>query len=707
MKTVSFFWAYLKNIVDSILKTYNEFNNFTLLKKTTVIALSFIISLLSIIALFNFVDIPMKYNEFIVGSSTWRAEGKAVDLLAGPLFIFVFILSFGFISFILEKIKIKAFNNYKIIFKENSLIIKSVICLLILGISLFYISKNKLYENDLIVDISVVSSIANDYQIFYDTGSGFNERESVRNTVKNHGQFIIPSSKISRLRIDPGSKPGLVVIDKISIASGNSIIHFSGDELRQNFAPVHHISSFEIIEDKLNIVSMGNDPHFIYTGEYFPHSFNYQKIGAVFFALFVMLILIIFHAKIKILFLIIYLNFLKDYKYWLVPFIIISVELYLKRNLSTILLLPSFFAFFLGILHLAYSKYRRKIVQAEFVNIIAIVSLLLMIFPFSVFSFFKFFNIYFVNEISFFLWAMIIAIFSILSVTVYYKQINQRLNKLILFAQLSLPLLFLNIIPKSLNTNFGELRYNYSWILYLLVFSLVAFSLYEILKRYFKSKTKMIKSLLDIMKLISPVALFALLIVLKFSLTAIPSVSTDDYHFGEHLIGAWSYFQGVVPYVDYLPAHGLFVNDFAAFLNFILFGGLAGSFNQSRIIASIIIGLIAFLSLNHYLKNIIVTFLIFLISPWLFNWIVLVPFLCLWLDEKLLNKPQNWISIFILTSPLLVLMVPPQGSVLVATFIIIFCFNVYRVIKFKRLDLYKPIVLASMILVPLYCSRHF
>ena len=92
-------FVYLQKLLDKISVIYYGFNNFTFLKKSIIVVSSFTISLSSVLLLFQFVIFPCN-TKIIVGSSTWRAEGKTVNLLAGPLFVLVFVLSFGVFHFL-------------------------------------------------------------------------------------------------------------------------------------------------------------------------------------------------------------------------------------------------------------------------------------------------------------------------------------------------------------------------------------------------------------------------------------------------------------------------------------------------------------------------------------------------------------------------------------------------------------------------------
>ena len=48
------------------------------------------------------------------------------------------------------------------------------------------------------------------------------------------------------------------------------------------------------------------------------------------------------------------------------------------------------------------------------------------------------------------------------------------------------------------------------------------------------------------------------------------------------------------------------------------------------------------------------------------KWIFFIPFLCLWFSRSLIANPARWLSVWILTVPIVILGVPPQGLLLVA-----------------------------------------
>ncbi len=59
----------------------------------------------------------------------------------------------------------------------------------------------------------------------------------------------------------------------------------------------------------------------------------------------------------------------------------------------------------------------------------------------------------------------------------------------------------------------------------------------------------------------------------------------DDYHIGEHLVESWAYLKGLVPYVDYLPPHGLVDDDLAGMLGSFFFDGTAAPLAEASRLA--------------------------------------------------------------------------------------------------------------------------
>ncbi|MDD1745289.1 MAG: hypothetical protein LUQ20_05695, partial [Candidatus Methanoperedens sp.] len=72
------------------------------------------------------------------------------------------------------------------------------------------------------LSIEVMGQAGDVYQVFYDRGRGYNEEDSVRSPLSRDGaletlRFGFPGVKIEKIRIDPGTKPGNVLIGKICV----------------------------------------------------------------------------------------------------------------------------------------------------------------------------------------------------------------------------------------------------------------------------------------------------------------------------------------------------------------------------------------------------------------------------------------------------------------------------------------------------------
>jgi len=108
------------------------------------------------------------------------------------------------------------------------------------------------------------------YQLFYNTGRGFNEIDSIKYEIKksrNTAEVIFegfPFRKIRDIRIDPGTGEGDIIIKSIKFS--NLFGKYSEEIDFRNFKPMHHINNFSLDQGFLRIHSTGNDPYFIYTG---------------------------------------------------------------------------------------------------------------------------------------------------------------------------------------------------------------------------------------------------------------------------------------------------------------------------------------------------------------------------------------------------------------------------------------------------------
>lgn len=285
------------------------------------------------------------------------------------------------------------------------------------------------------------------------------------------------------------------------------------------------------------------------------------------------------------------------------------------------------------------------------------------------------------------------------------EQLTRFLPKLLLVGQIGLPSLFLTIYPaRLLQPNGAVSKYQTTWGLKLLVVGMIVWGIFDVVRRYRKYGKNTSG---DWKQLFSPLALFALLVALTVGNTVSPSISPDDYHFGESLVGWWSYLQGTIPYVGYLPAHGLIDDDLRGLLSLLFYDGSAGSIADAGRLSFVLLALAGFFSIYRFTGSIALAFVsIFFINNAVamgagFKWIFFIPFLCLWFSRSLISNPARWLSVWILTVPIVILGVPPQGLLLVAASSVMAAYMAWIFWRTTKTREWKEILLALGLLLVL------
>lgn len=248
--------------------------------------------------------------------------------------------------------------------------------------------------------------------------------------------------------------------------------------------------------------------------------------------------------------------------------------------------------------------------------------------------------------------------------------------RLLLIGQVGLPLFFLTLFPARLVEPGGSVHeyMTTGWLKILLVGMLV-WGVADVLwhyKKFYQAGTK------EWTILFSPIAVFGLIVALGLGNTVTPQISPDDYHFGERLLGWWGYLHGKIPYVDYIPTHGL-VDDWAGFLSLIFYDGTAATILEASRLGFALLALVAYLAVYRFLGGLgvaVVSILLLVkLGPHVqyHQWLVLVPFLIIWISKSLRARPAKWLAVWLLTVPVVILIAPPQGLLLaVASTIIAF-----------------------------------
>lgn len=256
--------------------------------------------------------------------------------------------------------------------------------------------------------------------------------------------------------------------------------------------------------------------------------------------------------------------------------------------------------------------------------------------------------------------------------------ISRYIPKLLLVAQLGIAPFYLLILPDLYLTGTGDPAIQTTAWLWVLALGLVLAAVIDVIARH---KKFMSRRATDLAQLLSPVAIFATLLLLRFGATAIPHVPSDDYHFGESLLGWWSTWQfGYVPYLDFFPPHGVFGDDISGFISLIFYDGTAATLAEAGRLATTLTMFVAFIALRAYTGSLglaYVSILLFgTVSRKLF-FLILVPFVYLWLKTNN-TKPQRWLWTWLISAIILVLLVPPQGLLAVVASLPIAALYLYR-----------------------------
>jgi hypothetical protein len=267
---------------------------------------------------------------------------------------------------------------------------------------------------------------------------------------------------------------------------------------------------------------------------------------------------------------------------------------------------------------------------------------------------------------------LLLLISSLIGYCWFRKLLSKRLPLIIVLSQIPLAFLFFHLIPQKVMTPDGFVSYGHNLGLYILAISLACSCLISLYSVYKKNSSPMV-SMREFSKLISPFAVFSVISLLIGGTTNIPIVSSDDYHFGERLLGGWAYFQGLVPYLDYFPPHGVLYDDLVCLVSNIFYDGTAASFNEASRITFFIISGLFFSSVYIFSKSLLLSSLVLLGLYWLrIDFLFLGSFLFLFLNIDLRRKPVIWLSVLCVTAPLILLCSPAHGLIMLASVFPIF-----------------------------------
>lgn len=172
----------------------------------------------------------------------------------------------------------------------------------------------------------------------------------------------------------------------------------------------------------------------------------------------------------------------------------------------------------------------------------------------------------------------------------------------------------------------------------------------------------------------TPLGVLAVLLTAMFGVTRPPVISSDDYHYGETLLGLLSYQAGHLPYIGYQPAHGVLQDDLAALLGTWLYDGSAASTVEANRLAPALLASLLFAACWWTTRSLPLAVVVTWVGGgWTMHlpsnatsWTFLIAVGWIWLAPYLRRKPAWWLTCWVLTAPLVVLAVPGQGLVFVA-----------------------------------------
>jgi hypothetical protein len=262
--------------------------------------------------------------------------------------------------------------------------------------------------------------------------------------------------------------------------------------------------------------------------------------------------------------------------------------------------------------------------------------------------------------------AYVLCLAAFLGLVAYQPEtLRARMPLLLSVTQAGMGLFYLLIIPDLYVRETGDPAISFREWLPLLAILLTVCTAYDVRKRYLKFQSEK-KWQLD--RLFSPWAIFAIILLLKTGQTAMPIIPADDFQYGESLLGWWSYREfGMIPYIDYIPPHGLFADDVAGFFSWMFFDGTAGTLEESKRLVMTLTLMAGFFSLNAHTRSLGLSFICILLFAsdnmyWAaLNFLVLIPFFCLILRFPRMADSRKWLLAWPVWSVILMLLAPAQG----------------------------------------------
>jgi hypothetical protein len=236
------------------------------------------------------------------------------------------------------------------------------------------------------------------------------------------------------------------------------------------------------------------------------------------------------------------------------------------------------------------------------------------------------------------------------------RKVKKLAPALLAIFQIPACLLFLCIYPSKFIQDGKTLEYSTTPLLKILLTALILAALFDVIRRYIKNHK-------DIYSLISPFSIFAILAALKCGSTYAFMILDDDYHFGEVLLGFWSFYKfGMIPYVDLIQAHGILIDSLPGVFSQFFYDGKASSYIEAGRLGILLGIFLIFYSVKRYTNSTAIGFLAAIFT----NIKLAFPtfFLFILFDKDLMAKRAKWLLSYFFLSYFLILGLPSYGAIM-------------------------------------------
>jgi len=295
------------------------------------------------------------------------------------------------------------------------------------------------------------------------------------------------------------------------------------------------------------------------------------------------------------------------------------------------------------------------------------------------------------REILMYAWYYVPALWIAVLYSIKNKIAYFRYSSLIF--QLAIIGYFALLIPSAYITEGQVAFFPIKNLLYIVIGSLVAIGIYDIVKRFIQNNDSKELSL----SLLSPFPLPAILILTFLSGSAMLNVSGDDYHFGEKLLPFYMMSKyHIVPYTDYALAHG-FIDVLPAIGSSLFLDGTASTLNEGNRILTALIVIGSFLVAYRYiglLAAFLLTLFVIPIGMWYFIAIVM--------SLIIINiKAEKLGIVFFLIASSLFFLAPGQGTVFIIAILPLVAYRVWssKTIFINLKSLMIPLIIIAGLIV--------